>query len=75
MSHAFKIPAFPVDTHIPSPCSALGLSNGCSVEQTEKDLKKNISKRRMGKAPFTVHLFLGETFVKLVAHRLRMPNL
>jgi endonuclease-3 len=40
MSHAFKIPAFPVDTHIHRLAQRWGLTNGKSVEQTEKDLKK-----------------------------------
>ena len=39
LSHAFKIPAFPVDTHIHRLAARWGLSNGKSVVQTEKDLK------------------------------------
>ena len=40
ISHAFKIPAFPVDTHIHRLAQRWKLTNGKSVEQTEKDLKK-----------------------------------
>ena len=40
MSHAFNIPAFPVDTHIHRLAQRWKLTNGKSVEQTEKDLKK-----------------------------------
>ena len=40
MSQVFKIPAFPVDTHIHRLSQRWGLSNGDSVVQTEKDLKK-----------------------------------
>jgi len=40
MSQVFKIPAFPVDTHIHRLAQRWGLSNGDSVVQTEKDLKK-----------------------------------
>jgi endonuclease-3 len=40
MIHAFKIPAFPVDTHIHRLAQRWGLTNGKSVEQTEADLKK-----------------------------------
>ena len=40
MSQIFKIPAFPVDTHIHRLAQRWGLSNGDSVIQTEKDLKK-----------------------------------
>jgi endonuclease-3 len=39
MSHAFGKPAFPVDTHIHRLAARWGLSNGRSVEQTERDLK------------------------------------
>ncbi len=39
MSQAFGVPAFPVDTHIHRLAFRWGLSNGKSVEQTEKDLK------------------------------------
>ena len=39
MSHAFGIPAFPVDTHIHRLAARWGLSSGRSVEQTERDLK------------------------------------
>ena len=39
MSHAFGVPAFPVDTHIHRLAARWGLSNGSSVERTERDLK------------------------------------
>ncbi len=38
-SHAFGVPAFPVDTHIHRLAARWGLSNGSSVERTERDLK------------------------------------
>lgn len=40
MSQAFGYPAFPVDTHIHRLMYRWGLSNGKSVEQTEKDAKR-----------------------------------
>ena len=40
MAQAFGIPAFPVDTHIHRLAHRWGLSNGKSVVQTEKDLKR-----------------------------------
>ena len=40
MSQAFGVPAFPVDTHIHRLMWRWGLTNGKSVEQTEKDAKK-----------------------------------
>jgi len=40
MSQVFKVPAFPVDTHIHRLAQRWGLTNGNNVMQTEKDLKK-----------------------------------
>ncbi len=40
MSQVFNIPSFPVDTHIHRLSQRWGLTNGDSVIQTEKDLKK-----------------------------------
>lgn len=40
MSQGFGVPAFPVDTHIHRLAQRWGLTNGRSVEQTEKDLKE-----------------------------------
>lgn len=40
MSQAFGKPNFPVDTHIHRLAQRWGLTNGKSVQQTEKDLKK-----------------------------------
>lgn len=40
MSQAFGVPAFPVDTHIHRLMHRWKLSNGKSVEQTEKDAKR-----------------------------------
>jgi endonuclease III len=39
MSHAFGVPAFPVDTHIHRLAQRWGLTKGRSVDQTERDLK------------------------------------
>ncbi len=39
MAQAFGEPAFPVDTHIHRLAQRWGLTNGRSVEQTERDLK------------------------------------
>jgi endonuclease-3 len=40
MAQAFAIPAFPVDTHIHRLAARWGLSDGSSVERTERDLKR-----------------------------------
>lgn len=50
MIQAFGVPAFPVDTHIHRMLYRWGLSNGKSVEQTERDAKR---------------LFPIETWIKL----------
>lgn len=40
MAQAFKVPAFPVDTHIHRLAQRWGLTDGRSVTQTERDLKR-----------------------------------
>lgn len=40
MAQAFGVPSFPVDTHIHRLAQRWGLTNGRSVVQTEKDLKR-----------------------------------
>jgi endonuclease-3 len=54
MTQAFGKPAFPVDTHIHRLAHRWGLSNGHSVERTERDLKAVFSPEDWGK----VHLQL-----------------
>ena len=39
MAQSFGVPAFPVDTHIHRLAARWGLSNGSTVERTERDLK------------------------------------
>jgi endonuclease-3 len=51
---AFGDPAFPVDTHIHRLAWRWGLSNGSSVERTERDLKRVFPEEAWGK----VHLQL-----------------
>ena len=41
MSQVFNVPSFPVDTHIHRLSQRWGLTNGASVMQTEKDLKRS----------------------------------
>lgn len=52
MAQAFGVPAFPVDTHIHRLAARWGLSNGTTVERTERDLKKLFPKERWN----TLHL-------------------
>ena len=46
MSQAFGVRAFPVDTHIHRLAARWGLSDGSSVEQTERDLKRLFASER-----------------------------
>ena len=46
MSQAFGYPSFPVDTHIHRLAQRWKLTNGKSVAQTEKDLKRHFPKER-----------------------------
>jgi endonuclease-3 len=46
MAQAFGVPAFPVDTHIHRLMYRWGLSNGKSVEQTERDAKRLFPKEK-----------------------------
>lgn len=49
MSQAFDVPAFPVDTHIHRLMYRWNLSNGKSVQQTEKDAKRLFPKETWNK--------------------------
>ena len=46
MAQAFGVPAFPVDTHIHRLAQRWGLTDGRSVTQTEKDLKRLFPKEK-----------------------------
>ena len=57
MTQWFGLPAFPVDTHIHRLAYRWGLTNGKSVEQTEKDLKRLIPKERWTNAHLQIIYF------------------
>ena len=57
LCHAFGIPAFPVDTHIHRCAKRWDLSNGKSVVQTEKDLKKLFLKKDWEKLHLQIILY------------------
>ncbi len=46
MAQSFGVPSFPVDTHIHRLAARWGLSNGSSVERTERDLKAVFQRER-----------------------------
>lgn len=67
MTQWFKEPAFPVDTHIHRLAYRWGLTNGKSVEQTEKDLKRLIPKEKWPKAHLQI-IYFGRRFCPARGH-------
>jgi endonuclease-3 len=61
MSQAFGVPAFPVDTHIHRLMQRWKLSNGKSVEQTERDAKSLFPKDRWNKLHLQI-IFYGREY-------------
>ena len=67
MTQWFGKPAFPVDTHIHRLAYRWGLSNGKSVEQTEKDLKKLIPEKKWNKAHLQI-IYFGREYCPAKGH-------
>ncbi|HAB36183.1 MAG TPA: endonuclease III [Cryomorphaceae bacterium] len=61
MSQAFGVPAFPVDTHIHRLMYRWGLTNGKSVEQTEKDAKSLFPRELWNKLHLQI-IFYGREY-------------
>lgn len=61
MSQAFGFPAFPIDTHIHRLAQNWKLTNGKSVEQTEKDLKRLFPKESWNKLHLQI-IFYGREY-------------
>jgi len=61
MSQAFGVPAFPVDTHIHRLMWRWGLSNGKSVNQTEKDAKRLFPREKWNKLHLQI-IFYGREY-------------
>lgn len=68
MSHIFKQPAFPVDTHIHRLAERWGLSDGSSVEQTESDLKRIFPKKDWEKLHLQI-IYFGRQYCKARGHK------
>ena len=68
MTQWFGIPAFPVDTHIHRLAYRWGLTNGKSVEQTEKDLKRLVPKEKWNKAHLQI-IYFGRKYCPARNHR------
>jgi endonuclease III len=67
MTQWFGIPAFPVDTHIHRLAYRWGLTNGKSVEQTEKDLKRLIPENEWNKVHLQI-IYFGREFCPARGH-------
>lgn len=67
MSHAFQVPAFPVDTHIHRLAKRWGLSQGTSVEKTEADLKKYFPRENWNKLHLQL-IYFGRQFCPARGH-------
>jgi endonuclease-3 len=67
MTQCFGMPAFPVDTHIHRLAYRWGLTNGKSVEQTEKDLKRLIPVEKWDKAHLQI-IYFGRRFCPARGH-------
>lgn len=67
MTQWFGIPAFPVDTHIHRLAYRWGLSNGKTVEQTEKDLKRLIPEEKWKKSHLQI-IYFGRKFCPARGH-------
>ena len=61
MSQGFGQPAFPIDTHIHRLAQRWGLTNGKSVVQTEKDLKRIFPKNEWNKLHLQI-IFYGREY-------------
>jgi endonuclease-3 len=68
MTQWFNQPAFPVDTHIHRLAYRWGLTNGKSVEQTEKDLMRLIPEEKWNKAHLQI-IYFGRTYCPARTHR------
>ena len=67
MTQMFGMPAFPVDTHIHRLAYRWGLSNGKSVEQTERDLKRLIPERLWDKVHLQI-IYFGRNYCPARGH-------
>ena len=69
MAQAFGVPAFPVDTHIHRCAARWGLSNGSTVEKTERDLKAVFPKEKRNDLHLQI-IFFGREYCPARYHDL-----
>jgi endonuclease-3 len=67
MSQAFGVPAFPVDTHIHRLAARWGLSNGSTVERTERDLKVVFPRDTWNRRHLQI-IFFGREYCPALRH-------
>ncbi len=70
MAQAFGLPAFPVDTHIHRLAARWGLSDGSTVERTERDLKRLFPEESWSALHLQIILF-GRRYCPARGHDLR----
>ena len=69
MAQAFGVPAFPIDTHLHRLAARWGLSNGTTVERTEKDLKAVFPKEKWNDLHLQI-IFFGREYCPARFHDL-----
>ena len=69
LAQAFGIPAFPIDTHIHRLAARWSLSNGTTVERTERDLKAVFPKHLWNKLHLQI-IFFGREYCPARHHDL-----
>jgi endonuclease-3 len=67
MAQAFGVPSFPVDTHIHRLAWRWGLSNGSSVERSERDLKRSFPRERWNDLHLQI-IHFGRAFCPALRH-------
>src|SRR5210317_1690808 len=71
MAQAFGVPTFPVDTHIHRLAARWGLSNGTTVEKTEKDLKAVFPRETWNRRHLQI-IFFGREYCPAQRHDLAL---
>ena len=69
MAQAFGVPAFPVDTHIHRLAARWGLSDGTTVERTERDLKAAFPRESWNRLHLQI-IYFGREFCPARGHEL-----
>jgi len=69
LNQAFGLAAFPVDTHIHRLAARWGLSDGKSVEKTERDLKRVFPEETWGKVHLQI-IYFGREYCPALWHDL-----